>query len=102
MTLKEMYFETGYVVEMRDGDKYLVLRGVERGVHLMYLGVGGINKVYRMSPWEALDSYDDDLRYKAEIKVAREFDILKVYDCIGELNDKLNVVWEREENCTWY
>lgn len=97
MTLKERFFETGYIVEMRDGDKYLVLRrgSVENRVHLMYLGLDCINKSYWMNHWKVIDYYDDDLRYKLESKEGRELDIVKVYDCI---NDKTKVVWEREEN----
>lgn len=101
MTLKERYFETGYVVEMRDGDKYLVLRCGNK-VHLSFLAVGNISKVYRMRGWVAMESYDDALCYKSESKAAREFDIIRVYDCIDELNDKTAVVWEREENYITY
>lgn len=101
MTLKERYFETGYVVEMRDGDKYIVLRQGKK-VHLSFLQVENVNKVYRMRGWMAMESYDDDLCYKSESEAAREFDIVKVYDYIEELNDKTRVVWEREENYTIY
>jgi len=86
LTLKDKYFRTGYVVELKRGTKYIVLRDGNE-VALARLCNG-----YFLHNWRCFNDFDNDLRGTVY------HDIVKVYDRVcrwGENN--LTLIWERKE-----
>lgn len=88
LTLKEQYFQTGYVVEFRDGDKYIVLRDGDK------IALAEQDGQKSWSGWCASELFDDDLLHSSLAKA----DIMKVYPQVCRWNGPLgNPIWQREE-----
>lgn len=81
-----------HVVEMRNNDRYLVLKIKDR-----MFGVGLDGRYYFSGLNE--DKYDDNLIYLGSCK---DYDIVKIYEinecCVfGKLSDSSKLIWERKE-----
>lgn len=79
-------FESGMVVECRNGERYLVLK----------------DKLLNSAHWKCISDYTAEMKECA--KGTRPYDIMKVYDTIGVTNlvnvfidDSLILIWERQE-----
>ena len=87
--------KTGMIVELRDGERYLVVNNAEITGITWNIGVGQYT-------WIWLDDYNDDLTEKN----VKELDIVKVFspnrpcnvipNYFKELTDYL-VIWKRED-----
>lgn len=92
MAFTKKDLKTGYIVECRDGTKYMVMKNYmyESEVYL-----------YGLYEWNTLDEYNDDLT----MDYISSLDIMKIYEGIPinlnyMLGDKivLKPIWERTEN----
>jgi hypothetical protein len=79
-------FESGMVVECRNGERFLVLR----------------DKLLDGAHWKNIDNYTTEM--KECVKGTYPYDIMKVYDTIGVTNlhnifsdENLILIWERQE-----
>lgn len=79
-------FESGMVVECRNGKRFLVLR----------------DKLLNGTRWRAIENYTSEL--KECVNGTYPYDIMKVYDTIGVtslagvfVDDNLILIWERKE-----
>lgn len=91
LTLKEQYFRTGYVVERRNGNKYIVLRDGDK------VALSHHDKSWSANNWGSCEDYDDDLIY-VNPRGYSEFDIVKVYPQVCMWNEGLKEpIWQREE-----
>ena len=92
--MKKNDLKNRMVVEMRNGDRYLV-------VDKYLLDIDG-------KGFMLLSSYTDDLMNEdksinpMDEEINREFDIMKIYDCTTQWNAlrEKNLIWERKEVVT--
>lgn len=87
--MKKSDLKTGMVVELKDGDKMVVLLNTINGDLFKSINKG--------TAWDTLRYYDEDLKNNQNLGL----DVMKVYRYMHEYrylgNEKLELIWEREK-----
>lgn len=85
---KKEDLESRMVVELRNGERYLVIRNEDNSIHLMH-GDG--------HHWTDCDNMNEDCTFTED---EREYDIMTVYRKVfvfDDINKTTDILWERKE-----
>lgn len=102
--MKKSELRTGMVVTTRDGDEYMVVKGI-RTVWTGCHDEDVLVSTWIDWSWNSLDRYNEDLTYGGDIEHPEKWDIVKAemynHPCSlqGEKvrTDERKLLWERED-----
>lgn len=95
--MKKSELENGMIVELRNGDKYIVIKDYTNK-RLINIATKDVLLEINGNGYMSLDTYTDDLSRPSRGEVEVNYDIIKVYyiECLGIPKKGLKLLWERD------
>ena len=96
--MKKSELENGMIVELRNGDKYMVIKDYTNK-RLINIVTKDVLLEINGNGYMSLDTYTDNLLRPSRDETAVNYDIIKVYyiEWLGKPTKGLKLLWKREE-----